>query len=36
MRRKGETALHDAASNNHVEIAKLLLQHGADVNQKKG
>jgi ankyrin repeat protein len=34
--RKGETALHDAASNNHIEIAKLLLEHGAEVNQMKG
>jgi ankyrin repeat protein len=34
--RKGETALHDAASNNHLEIARLLLEHGAEVNQMKG
>ena len=34
MRSYGMTALHWAAFNNHVEVAKLLLQHGADVNAK--
>jgi hypothetical protein len=28
----GETPLHDAALNGHIEIARLLLQNGADVN----
>ncbi len=30
----GTTALHAAALKNHLEMAKLLLQHGADVNAK--
>ncbi len=34
MRRNGRTALYAAADNNHVEVAKLLLEHGADVNAK--
>ncbi len=28
----GSTPLHNAASNGHVEIARLLLQNGVDVN----
>ena len=36
MRRSGLTALHWAASENHVEMAKVLLQNGADVNVKGG
>lgn len=28
----GYTALHAAAENNHLEIVKLLLLHGADVS----
>lgn len=36
FRSKGETALHDAAANNHVDMARLLLEHKADVNQQKG
>ena len=31
----GQTALHLAALKNHVEVAKLLLEHGADVMAKK-
>jgi len=34
LRRFGSTALHIAANQNHVEVAKLLLQHGANVNAK--
>ena len=34
MRRFGGTALHAAAFKNHVDMAKLLLLHGADVNDK--
>jgi hypothetical protein len=30
----GATPLHDAAVNGHVEIARLLLQNGAEVNMK--
>ncbi|KAK0705582.1 ankyrin repeat-containing domain protein, partial [Lasiosphaeris hirsuta] len=30
----GLTALHKAVHGDHLEIAKLLLQHGADVNAK--
>jgi hypothetical protein len=30
----GATALHDAAINGHVEIVRLLLQNGAEVNAK--
>ena len=32
MRRDGRTALHLAAEKNHVEVAKVLLENGADVN----
>ncbi len=33
--RIGATALHVAANTNHsLEVAKLLLQHGADVKAK--
>ena len=28
------TVLQHAEAKNHVEVAKLLLQHGADVNAK--
>ena len=28
------TALHDAASQGHLDVAKLLVRHGADVNAK--
>ena len=34
MRRDGLTALLLAAGKNHVEVAQLLLQHGADVKAK--
>ncbi len=34
MRRDGETALHTAAILNHAEVAKVLLENGADVNAK--
>ncbi len=34
MRRDGRTPLHHIASENHVELAKLLLKHDADVNAK--
>ena len=27
-----ETALHYAAENGHVDVAKVLIQNGADVN----
>ena len=30
---EGETALHVAAVENHVEMAKLLVQRGASVNE---
>ena len=29
----GETPLHDAAINEHLPIAKLLIKYGADINQ---
>lgn len=32
--RYNATALHEAVDHNHVEMAALLLQHGADVNAK--
>jgi ankyrin repeat protein len=32
--KKGWTALHLAAFNGHIEIIRLLLQHGADLNAK--
>ena len=34
MRRDGNTALHLAAGNNHVEWTKVLLENGAVVNAK--
>ncbi len=34
MRRDGFTALHLAAIQNRVEVAKLLLENGAVVNAK--
>ena len=34
MHRKGWTMLHWAATKNFVEVAKMLLEHGADVNAK--
>jgi ankyrin repeat protein len=34
LRRDGRTALHLAAGQNHVEVTKVLLQNGADVNAK--
>ena len=34
LRRSGGTALHQAVGKKHVEMVKLLLQHGADVNAK--
>lgn len=30
----GRTALHHAAANGHVDIAKVLLANGADVNAR--
>ncbi len=35
MHRDGRTPLHQAALKNHVEMVKLLLEHGADVNTKE-
>ncbi len=32
LRRDGWSALHAAAGKNYVEVAKVLLQNGADVN----
>ena len=34
MDREGRTALHDACSRAHIEIVKLLVEHGADVIDK--
>ena len=34
MRRDGWTALHVAAGENRVEVAKVLLENGADGNAK--
>ncbi len=34
MHRDGWTPLHQAVIDNHVEVAKLLLEHHADVNAK--
>ena len=34
LHRDGWTLLHFAAYKNHVEMAKLLLEHHADVNAK--
>jgi hypothetical protein len=34
LRRDGRTALHLAAGQNRVEVAKVLLENGADVNAK--
>ena len=31
----GQSPLHDAGSNNHIEMAQLLLASGADVNVKE-
>lgn len=30
------TALHSAAWNNHVKVAKALIEHGADIEQRSG
>ena len=30
----GSTALHQAATNGHIEVTRLLLDRGADVNSK--
>ena len=30
----GWTALHKAAGRGHVDVVRLLLEHGADVNAK--
>lgn len=30
----GETCIHIAAQRNHLEIVKLLSQHGADINAR--
>ncbi len=30
----GETALHSASSNGHIELAKLLIDRGADIHAK--
>ena len=34
LRRDGQAALHLATVENHLEVAKVLLKHGADVNTK--
>ena len=30
----GETPLHDASVNEHVDIARVLVKYGADIHQK--
>ena len=30
----GWTPLHDAASNGHVEVMEILLEHGANINDR--
>jgi len=30
----GKTPLHEASGQGHVEVVRLLLQHGADANMK--
>ena len=30
----GDTALHNASENGHMEIAQLLVDMGADINMK--
>ena len=34
LHRDGRTSLHLAAIKNHLEVAKVLLKHGADVNAR--
>jgi ankyrin repeat protein len=34
LHRDGLTSLHLAAIKNHLEVAKVLLKHGADVNAR--
>ena len=34
LHRNGQAALHLAALKNHLEVAKVLLKHGADVNAR--
>jgi ankyrin repeat protein len=36
LHRKGWTMLHWAATTNLVEVAKMLLKHGADANAQVG
>jgi ankyrin repeat protein len=33
-RRDGHTALHMAAFGNHTDMLKLMIENGADVNEK--
>jgi ankyrin repeat protein len=35
LHRDGRTSLHLAAPKNHLEMVKLLLEHGADVDTKE-
>ena len=35
-RKNGETPLHQAAGNNHMDVAGLLLKHGADCDARGG